>query len=339
MTQYKMVNYPITPSQYPVDHQGRRYIVTSHSIDGTFESCPRRFEFRHIYQRLPLTEPRGLAADVGTALHEATQEWTKERSIIDSDMTLLRWWPWQLEQQRKEAGLNDHKRTLGNALLLLDQIREDPFWDDWEVARLPNGDYAIELAWRINHVSLGSFPHPVDGGPVYLATQGKIDWILRHRRDRWRYMVCDLKTTVQDEPAQQASFRFSGQAGQYGLVLSQAINHPWQTEGMEVTYFIAEFSEFGQPITNPMQHLLEPDEIYESIEAKNERLQRMIRMGGNGFWPRRSHGCAFYGTPCGFLDICHRRDPQYLENWFTFDRDLDFVKESRVYEPLWVMEA
>lgn len=315
------------------------YIITSHSIDGTFEACPRRFEFRQIYQQIPLLEPVGLAADVGTALHEATQEWTKERNIDKSDITLLKWWPWQLEAKRREAGLTDSRRTLDNAFLLLDRIRADPFWNDWEVARLPDGTFAIELAWRIEHKSLGYFTHPVTGRRVYLATQGKIDWILRHRRDRFRFMVADLKTTVLDSNAQDASFRFSGQAGQYGLVLAQAINQDWRQAGMDVTYIVAEFGPSGEPDVRPLEYHMDPHEIYESIEAKNERLERMIKMGQRGFWPRRAHGCAFYGTPCGFLDVCHRREPQFLNQWFTFDRMNDFKKESRIYHPIWTLEG
>lgn len=314
------------------------YIITSHSIDGTFENCPRRFEFRHVYEQRPLFESTGMAADVGTALHEATQEWSKERNVLESQKTLLKWWPWALERKRKQADLADSRRTLGNALLLLEAICTHPFWDEWEVARLPDGAYAIELPWRINHTSLGSFRHPVSGKPVYLATQGKIDWILRHRRDRWRFMVCDLKTTILNELAQQASFRFSGQAGQYGLVLSAAIDHPWREQGMDVTYFVAEFGEHGLPDTNPLTYHLEPSEILESIEAKNERLRRMIAMGQSGFWPRRSHGCSFYGNPCGFLDICHRREPDFLTTWFAAERQ-QFEIERRIYEPFWTLEA
>lgn len=315
-----------------------RNIITSHSIDGTFESCPRRFEFRHIYEEYPLKETSGLAADVGTALHEATQEWTRDYDTDKSDITLLEWWPWELESKRRAAGLPDSKRTLGNALLLLDRIRQDPFWDDWEVARLPDGTAAIELPWRINHTSLGSFRHPVHGDEVFLATQGKIDWILRHRVQRWRYMVCDLKTTILGEQAQDASFRFSGQAGQYGLVLAEAIGQDWKRDGMEVTYFVAEFSEHGMPLVHPNTYPLSPEEVMESIEAKNERLRRMIDMGRRGFWPRRSHGCQFYGNPCGFLDVCHRREPEFLQRWFASERQ-DFKKESRVYEPYWTLEA
>lgn len=151
-------------------------------------------------------------------------------------------------------------------------------------------------------------------------------------------MVCDLKTTILNEVAQQASFRFSGQAGQYGLVLSAAIDHPWREQGMDVTYFVAEFGEHGLPDTNPLQYHLEPSEIYESIEAKNERLRRMISMGQSGFWPRRSHGCSFYGNPCGFLDVCHRREPDFLTQWFAAERQ-QFELERRIYEPFWTLEA
>lgn len=320
------------------EKDGRRFLITSHSIDGTFESCPRRFEFRHLYEQRPLMESSGMAADVGTALHEAAQEWSKERNIESAYRTLLMWWPWSLERKRQAAGLTDSKRTLGNAILLLEAICNDSFWDDWEVARLPDGSYAIELPWRINHTSLGYFHHPINGEKIFLATQGKIDWILRNRKNRRRYKVCDLKTTILDESAQQASFRFSGQAGQYGLVLSTAIGHDWESDGMDVTYFVAEFSDHGFPETNPLEYHLEPSEILESIEAKNERLGRMLKMGSDSFWPRRSHGCSFYGTPCGFLDVCHRRDPAWLSQHFAAERQ-SFALERRIYEPFWTIEA
>lgn len=317
----------------------RRYIVTSHSIDGTFESCPRRFMFRHIYQEVPLGEKGGLAADIGTALHEAVQEYTRSYDLDKAGIVLLKWWPWKLEKQREAAGFpRDLRRTLGNALMLLERICADSFWDSWEVAMLPDGEPAIELAWRINHISLGSFRHPVAGEQVYLATQGKIDWILKHKRIPNRYMVTDLKTTIKDETAQSASFRFSGQGGQYGLVVAHALGLDWSKHGMDVTYLVAEFGEHGFPDVRPLEYHLEPEEILESIEAKNERLRRQIAMGTSGFWPRRSHGCEFYQTPCGFLDICHRSEPDYLWRWFEDSRD-KFSNETRIYEPYWEIDA
>lgn len=317
---------------------GRFYVVTSHSIDGTFESCPKRFMFRHLYEQMPVAEPRGLAADVGTALHEAVQDWTKHRDIDRAGMILLRWWPWMLEDMREKAGYKDYKRTLGNAFLLLHAICEHEFWDEWEVAKLPDNELAIELAWRINHISLGSFTHPTLKCETFLATQGKIDWILQHKVNRQRFMVTDLKTTIMGEEAQQASFRFSGQAGQYGLVASHATGHDWQEEGLEVCYLVAEFGEHGNPEVFPHQYKLPPNEVMEAIEAKNIRLRLMLMHGQTGFWPRRTHGCAFYQTPCGFLDVCHRSEPEFLWDWFEEQREL-FKKESRVYDPYWVIEA
>lgn len=319
------------------DH--RKFLITSHSIDGTFESCPRRFEFRHLYQQYPLLETSGLAADVGTALHEAAQEWTRSYSIEKAEWTLLKWWPWELEDMRKQAGLKpDYDRTLGNALNLLNAFVRHKFWDDWEVAKLPDGSPAIELPWRINHTSLGSFRNPINGDETFLATQGKIDWILQHRKIQNLFRVTDMKTTILDEPLQNANFRFSGQAGQYGLVLAQALGLDWQKEGLDVCYFVAEFGEHGFPVTNPMEHHLEPMEVYEAIEAKNERLRRMISMGRQAFWPRRAHGCVFYQKPCGFLDVCHRREPEFLTQWFEDDRER-FRTENRIYEPFWIVEA
>lgn len=299
--------------------------------------------------QVPLSEGVGLAADVGTALHEATQYWTAHRHEERvgpynmtpeemSDWIVTEWWPFKLERQRLDAGLKkDYKRTFGNTLLLLQAIRDHRFWDQWEVARLPDGSPAIELPFRIVHKSLGYFIHPVNGKRTWIATQGKIDWILKNKFDG-RFMVTDLKTTIQDAIAANASFRHSGQAGQYGLVLNQALGIDWRRWGMEVTYLVGEFGEFGEPEVTPRDYQLSPTEVEESIRAKQERLERMIKMARERFFPRRTHGCSFYQTPCGFLDICHRREPEFLAKWFSVERHR-FATEARVYEPFWTLEA
>ena len=327
------------PDLIPVSQDGRAYIITSHSIDGTIESCARRFEFKHVYGYESRLEPVGLAADVGTALHEAAQEFTRSWDFDKAAMTLLRWWPWKLEQARSDAGLKDYKRTLGHALLLLEAICKHPIWDEWEPAKLPDGSPAIELPWRMNHISLGSFKHPLTGQELFLATQGKIDWILQNRANPNRKMVADLKTTVLDAPAQQASFRFSGQAGQYGVVVAHAIGQNWQEHGIEVCYLVAEFGEHGEPSVEALDYELDAIELWESLEVKNDRLKRMLEYGRRGHWSRRTHGCAFYGTPCGFLEICHRRDPEFLYLWFAHERTEEFKRASRIYEPFWTMET
>jgi hypothetical protein len=113
-----------------------RAIVTSHSIDGTFESCERRFEFMHVWQQSPEGGTTGFAAEVGTALHEAIQAWARLALFPGRDRhaknpiairaglyALMRFWPWSLETvslQMSKAGIK--QRSLGEAILLFEQV-------------------------------------------------------------------------------------------------------------------------------------------------------------------------------------------------------------------------
>lgn len=311
----------------------RDFLVTSHSIDGTFESCPRRFEFRHVIGQVSAIDESGFAADAGTALHEALQEWARRGGDKEAAyMTLMKWWPWEAEDRRERKDV----RNFNNATLLLEELMNHEFWDTWEVAYLPTGEAAIELPYRINHTSLGAFRHPRTGRLTYLADQGKMDFILRHKT-KGTLLVTDLKTTTYDESLHEAAFRFSGQGGQYGMVMSTAVGHDFRRYGLDVCYLMAEFGPYG-PNVRPLEYHLSPIEVEDLIHAKQIRLSHMLTYAKENFWPRRTHGCNFFGTPCSYLDVCHRRDYGFLLDWFAAEGDRFKFKE-RIYEPYWTLEA
>jgi len=325
-------------------HDVEEYLITSHSIDGTFESCERRFEFLHAYMRAPEFESDAYAADVGTALHEAVQEWQRQlyfgaepqRAMDSGEIMLLKFWPWESEAWRKANGRVIGQRTLGNALLLLNAIYESDIWTDWELVAIEGFGPAIEVPWRIVHRSIGKIPLPYKR-EGFIATQGKIDFILRHRVTK-KYKAFDLKTTMKEVPAHDAAFRFSGQVGQYGMVLDHALGLNWETNGLDITYLLAVFDE--NLTVYPLDYHLDPDEIADALAVKVERLEKMKLNAKRQFWPRRTHGCDFYGTPCGFLDICKRRDQNFIEEWLEFEMAAGrFRKHERVYQPIWVLEA
>lgn len=328
-------------------------IITSHSIDGTFDSCPRRFEFMHMYLKLSERDSDSYAADVGTALHEATQAWQTKLVEGASDsaaraygmLTLVKFWPWQQERDRmkKDPVTNRVKgigeRTLGNAALLLERIYNNPLWQEWELVTVEGFGPAIEVPWRIVHESFGEVDMPYGKKGVF-ATQGKSDFILRHRHTG-KYRILDLKTTAKSFPAHNASFRFSGQAGQYGMILAHAIGLDWQKEGLDVIYLIAFFGDYEHEIdVYPIEYHLDPEEVQDAIDVKLERLTRMKRYAEQKHWPRTSHGCDFWNSACSFLDICQRRDQKFVESWFEFEKAAGrFTDYDRVYEPVWELVA
>lgn len=327
-----------------LDHP-ENFLITSHSIDATFESCPRRFEFLHSWLRAPERERDSYAADVGTALHEATQDYVgfmhvyggHEAALESAYFTLAKHWPWEVEERRIKEKKTLGNRTFGTAILMLEEIVKHVIWDEWELVSIEGFGPAIEVPYRIIHKSLGDIPLK-RGHRGYIATQGKMDFILRHRRSG-RYKVVDLKTTEKTLPSHDAAFYFSGQGSNYGLVLAHALGIDWEIQGIDVTYLIAHFDTWNQQVY-PLNYSYDGEEIQDQINAKIDRLERMVKYARQNYWPRRQHGCDFYGVPCGFLDICKRRDDKFIENWFDFEvASGRFGEYNRIYNPVWTIEA
>jgi len=328
-----------------------RPIVTSHSIDGTFESCPRKFEFMHVYQQLPEGGSSGFAAEVGTALHEAVQAWARlalfpgrDRkahhgiAIEEGYKVLLRWWPWTLEQvslEDKKTGIK--QRSLGEAILLFEEIVRDEFWESWELIDIGDFGLSIEVPYRIVHASLGTVPLPT-GSHGYFVTQGKIDFILRNRYTG-EVRVFDLKTTVKDERAHEAAFKWSGQGPGYAMILAQALDFDWKKWGLKVTYVVSNFATADgseSATVNLRTYEYTVEQVQDGIDLKVERLERMQKYAANDHWPRRSHGCDAFGQPCAYMGICQRRDSDFIRAWFAFE---GYQEATRIYEPIWELVA
>lgn len=329
-------------------------IVTSHSIDGTHDSCPRRFEFMYMWQKMPERERGGFAAEVGTAIHEAVQEWAryavipgvdrKDPAVRDLALTrgyfaLLKWWPWSLEEVQIRLKKPIGERTLGNAILLFEEIISQHWWDDWDLVVIDGFGPAIEVPWLIIHTSFGQVPRP-QGGFAFLATQGKIDFLLRHRRTA-ELRVFDIKTTVKELKAHDAAFKFSGQGGLYSIILAHAMGWDWKQQGLTMSYIVSYFGTTDKDMTVTLKDYdYTPADIQDMVDIKLRRLHDQKTFAETGHWPRRSHGCDFYGNPCGFLDICGRREPEVVAEWFAFEQAKGRVSHyQREYEPIWSMVA
>lgn len=326
-------------------------VVTSHSIDGTFESCPRKFEFMHVYQQMPEGGSTGFAAEVGTALHEAVQAWARlalrpgrdpkahfPMAIEEGYRVLLEWWPWALEQASAAASKPGIKqRSLGEAILLYEQIIQDVFWESWELIEIGDFGLSIEVPYRIVHASLGTVPLS-SGKQGFFVTQGKIDFILRNRYSG-EIRVFDLKTTIKEPRAHEAAFKWSGQGPNYSLILAAAIGWDWHKFGLTMTYLVANFakadgSEDADVTLKTYDYT--PEQIQDGIDLKIERLERMKSYALKHHWPRRSHGCDSFGQPCAYMGICGRRDESFIRKWFAFE---GFQERTRIYEPIWELIA
>jgi len=297
-----------------------RKIITSHSIDNTFESCARKFEFLNVFDRRPPRES-GFAAEVGTALHEGVQEWLIARAEGDSErvatekafIALLRRYPWALaETQRTNA------RKIEFTVLMLYEIIRSSIWDQWELVRIPHPlnprGWAIEVPFLIDHTSLGTFELKATGETCMLATQGKMDFILRHVRDS-SIRVWDLKTTILSPNLVRSEYTWSGQQVGYGNVLQAILGH--DVNEFEVNYLVARFAANDPPQVQVVPLPKDESDVDDYWLAKIDRLKRMINYSEAGWFPRKNGGCNAYQNECSCFDICHTRDTPTIQAWFS----------------------
>lgn len=340
----------MNPSNQMIDVGGVMALpaVTSHSIDATFGFCERKFEFAHVYQQQPDYGMVGMAAEVGTAMHEAIQAWASiylhpESSRDDETFkaaeeaglyALLEWWPWVTEilaTQKKQLAAT--QRSLKQSLKLFYAVIEHEFWDNYELAVLPDGKVAIELPWRIVHASQGTAKDH-EGRERVIVTQGKIDFVLRNRITG-QIRVFDLKTTNKAKDMLRASYRFSGQALGYSFVLANVVGWDWRKDGIEVTYLTASFVDFE---VRAIDFHASPAEVNDYMLTRYDVVDKMLVNMRRAWWPRRQHGCDSFMTACPYLSICHRRDSGFITAWFD-DVNTPFAERTRIYDTYWTLET
>lgn len=300
-----------------------RTVLLSHSIDNVFDYCPRKFEFLNIFDKRPPRDS-GFAAMVGTALHEGLQEWLISRANgLDAQrcrerayFRLLMFYPWE-EEYEQHTGTRSFDKTI----LALYRLINHPVWNEWELVKV--GDrWAVEVPFMIRHVSVGVFQLKMTGEWVQLATQGKIDFILRHKLTG-KIKTMDLKTTILGPQVVRGEYTFSGQQVGYSNVLHAMLGI--DVDHMEFDYLICRFSSEEEPEVQLLPVVKHADQIEDYWLTKLDRLYRIKGYAEAGWFPRTNGGCHSWGTECSMLDICHSRDYDLIKDWF---RAVDAVPQT-----------
>lgn len=309
----------LTPIQKAV--KDLKLIVTSHSIDNLFDYCARKFEFAHRYERRPVFKESGYAADVGTALHRGTQAWliARHEGLSESEARIrgafdfMLHFPWE-----EEVNQGTNVRSFDNCVVALEDIWARPEWNEWELVKVERGGktaWAVEVPWLMIHSSLG----PVATGE-YLATQGTIDFIMRHKVS---HKICpwDLKTTIQSMDLNRSKYEFSGQQVGYGQVVEALLNN--KIRELTVFYMVVQISGQGSTI-----EVLDIHKSQDALEDywldKLDRLARIKAYVARGRFPRTNGGCFSYNTECAFFDVCKSRDDDFLKEWFADSENAQF---------------
>lgn len=292
----------------------------SYSSGSVFDSCARKFEFRKMYPRAK-NDGRGLAADVGKALHAGFQTYLATQSEDAAYWSLMETYPYDLEYYA-----TDDKRSLEACISTLEKMLDYGAMDEWELLQIrkPDGTVApaIEVPFELRLKGL-NLP---DGRGISVI--GYMDAAMRHKYSGLA-RTFDIKTHRSTLRDATPKYKFDNQQTPYGICLSHVTGEP--VESFEVLY-LDTYVDLVEPRAELYSYQRDSTDIQEWLTNTVLRAQRIIRSAELDYFPRTDSGCLAFNKPCHYLDICSLRNREEIINYMLLGEE---PAEEEPYEP-WI---
>lgn len=275
-----------TPHKRKESHAGFHYA-------NLFQCCQRKWYFRYLKGWRPKIIGKPLV--LGSAFHEGKAEWYKGKSAKVCKETALE----VLEESKKELDHEDYLDIEFRVPILLD------YWID-QFGKLDRREYkvlAVEKELRVPILETG----------FYMTLRP--DTVLQAKSEKSMVIIMETKTSG-------FSHRITGEAVYYG---DQATTYSWgvrKVMGVEpfaVQPDIAYWNKVTKDVNNIK--MIRPAMVYRDeatcrryemgiAQVFNEMSQKAeaYKNGANPWilFPRNSHYCLSFSTPCEFAEICYQ---------------------------------
>jgi len=263
----------------------RLWNVTSYSQLQQLHSCPRKYQlsmYRAALGTRGINEVVNLHFTYGHAVGAGVQSFLMDGDINKAILNAFMAWRAPFTDRHQKA-----KKSLWEAVVAIENFAA--WWstselgEDWEVARLPSGKLAVELAFSLR--SADGFRH-----------YGHIDLVL-HNTVTDRYAVLELKTTgMTPDDAQYAN---SNQATGYSLMLDAIWPGIPEYTVYYCVYSTSKSSWQIMPFDKTMLHRAEwiKDLLLDHSAIKTYQEIK--------FYPKRGESCMSFMRRCEFFGECN----------------------------------
>ena len=263
----------------------RCWNVTSYSQRQTLHTCARKYQLimHEAADPTPSLEQKvNLDFTFGHAVGAGVQSWLLTGDLEKATFNSLMAWRAPFDER-----LDKKRKSLWEAVLAVESFVQ--FWhdsgmgDEWELAYLPNGKPAIELAFSL---------HAPNGFKDY----GHIDVVLRNKRTG-RYAVLELKTT--GAGADEAQYANSDQATGYSLTLPSV----WPGVQEYTVYYCVYETTKSKWVVMPFDKTIrDRAEWVKSLLLDHSAVKTYEEIG---FYPKRGESCFTFGRRCQFFGTCN----------------------------------
>jgi hypothetical protein len=259
--------------------------VTSYSQLQLLHSCPRKYQLsmhKAMSNSRTIEQTVNVDFTFGHAVGAGVQSYLLDADIVKASFNAFMAWraPFTERVQKK-------KKSLWEAIIAIEKFAhwwsESGLADDWELAALPSGKPAIELAFSL---------HSPDGFKHY----GHIDVVLKNKHNN-SYAVLELKTT--GIGADEAMYANSNQATGYSLMLETI----WQgIPDYTVLYCVFSTSKGEWTLMPFDKTMTQRAEWIKDLMLDHSAISTYEELG---FYPKRGESCYSFMRRCEFFGACN----------------------------------
>lgn len=278
--------------------------VTSYSKLSKLHECPRSYELAMYRAVVPIAEELIEAQPnydfaFGHAVGAGIQTYGATRDLVAAQFAAFLAWKAPYDGQKTDKRGNPAGKSLPHALIAVEKFQYfmQSELEDWNVAMLPDGRPAVEVAFA------------VDTGNGYFHF-GHIDAIIQHRETK-RLAVWEGKTG--SAAAVDAKYANSYQALGYSVVvdaISKALGLPSGEYDVFYIYFSSATTEFTLlPFT---KNRSQRAEWLQDLLLDHAAIDQYKSLN---FFPKRGDSCVnTWGRTCQWFGNCHMRNSSLFPN-------------------------
>lgn len=284
-------------------------------------SCPRKFEFRKMYNSSRKEDSQ--AAGVGQALHIGVQHYMEHKNLDAAVFECMMAYPIETDEGPMKG--RSLEAVYGTLIVALSH----PKLQDYELAYIVvNGERkaAIEVPFRF--LLSEFFLDPVNK-KTKVRYNGRLDLILYNRLED-SYIVVDVKSTTKDMGDATPMYQFEEQLIPYALVLEKLLNRP--ITNLSILYMQLYVSAL-EPRCRWYSFEKSQADIQDWMRGLLIDLQQISTFYQMGFFPRHGNACTAYNRTCSQFDLCGYRDGKTIEMMLSMANNK--VEKPEEVEP-WV---
>ena len=299
---------------------GKPIVELSHSGLSTFASCPKKFAFRKIIVNFSNDREESDATAVGTAMHEAIQEYMRSRSFSAALEALGTFHPVVLQDKAKASSY-----SLEACVWTLEHLVHETDVGSYDLVSFTKDGKTIP-ATEVPFLVIIETKHLV------FHVRGFIDLVLRNPVTG-HLMPVDIKTMLDRALSTlESKYMYDWQVTSYGIPLNALLGNAGD---FDVAIMAVALSDREPQVKMPIftRTQADIDAYHYYLIDKCHQIERYYLADQ---FPRHPNACVSFGQTCFYQNACQQNSVQGMQ-MIVNPSKAEGYKTERPFEPVYTV--